>query len=183
MSVVLTPSSPSCTPALPSSGTSYLGAARRAVGNMMLVMLVISLFVALLLCSVIFPSIWVPSGDDFLDAHEAGLSLISARKPLASCVSRGGDCSDASINRKSSAGERPTDMHGQAHYDAAFGASRTPWISYAARLSPPKLNQAHQKRRCSSHSRQVAYTFSSSPVRPARNKSWRFGRSHPKQYY
>lgn len=50
---------------------------------MMLVMLVISLFLALLLCSLMFPSIWVPvTGDDYLDAHEAGLSVISSRKQL-----------------------------------------------------------------------------------------------------
>ena len=50
---------------------------------MMLVMLAISLFVALLLCSLMFPSIWIPvTGDDFLDAHEAGLSLVSLRECL-----------------------------------------------------------------------------------------------------
>ncbi|PSS37322.1 hypothetical protein PHLCEN_2v799 [Hermanssonia centrifuga] len=46
-------------------------------------MFVVSLFAALVLCSLMFPSVWVSmAGDDFLDAHEAGLALVSARNPV-----------------------------------------------------------------------------------------------------
>ncbi|KAH8106138.1 hypothetical protein BXZ70DRAFT_1004417 [Cristinia sonorae] len=49
----------------------------------MLFMLVVSLFVALALCCLLIPSIWASiTGDELLDAHEAGLALVASRNPV-----------------------------------------------------------------------------------------------------
>lgn len=47
----------------------------------MLAMFVISLAAALVLCCLLFPSVWATMAcDELLDAHEAGLALVSTRK-------------------------------------------------------------------------------------------------------
>lgn len=47
----------------------------------MLAMFLISLVAALVLCCLLFPSMWATMAcDEILDAHEAGLALVSTRK-------------------------------------------------------------------------------------------------------
>ncbi|THH33677.1 hypothetical protein EUX98_g569 [Antrodiella citrinella] len=49
----------------------------------MLFMIIVSLFVALALCCLLLPSIWASiTGDELLDAHEAGLALVASRNPV-----------------------------------------------------------------------------------------------------
>ncbi|KAI0069974.1 hypothetical protein K474DRAFT_1566883, partial [Panus rudis PR-1116 ss-1] len=46
-------------------------------------LLSLSLLAALALCCLLFPSVWASiSGDELLDAHEAGLALVAARNPV-----------------------------------------------------------------------------------------------------
>ncbi|KAI0091905.1 hypothetical protein BDY19DRAFT_884829 [Irpex rosettiformis] len=46
-------------------------------------MFVLSVFAALALCCLLFPSVWASmTGDELLDAHEAGLMLVSTRNPV-----------------------------------------------------------------------------------------------------
>lgn len=49
----------------------------------MLFMMVVSLLAALLLCCLMFPSVWASLAGDDLDAHEAGLALVASRKFLS----------------------------------------------------------------------------------------------------
>ncbi|OBZ76413.1 hypothetical protein A0H81_04036 [Grifola frondosa] len=46
--------------------------------------IVLSLFAALFLCCVLFPSILasITAGDEILDAHEAGLAIVASRTPF-----------------------------------------------------------------------------------------------------
>jgi hypothetical protein len=49
----------------------------------MLAMFILSAFAALVLCCLLFPSVWASmAGDELLDAHEAGLMLVSTRTLL-----------------------------------------------------------------------------------------------------
>lgn len=49
----------------------------------MLVMFLVSLVAALALCCLLFPSVWAAvAGDELLDAHEAGLTLVAYRNPV-----------------------------------------------------------------------------------------------------
>ena len=49
----------------------------------MLAMFAVSLAAALVLCCLLFPSMWATMAcDEILDAHEAGLALVSTRKAL-----------------------------------------------------------------------------------------------------
>ena len=47
----------------------------------MLFMFFLSLFGSLVLCCVLFPSLWtsITAGDEMLDAHEAGIALVAYR--------------------------------------------------------------------------------------------------------
>ncbi|KAK7695456.1 hypothetical protein QCA50_000092 [Cerrena zonata] len=46
-------------------------------------MFIVSLLAALLLCCLLFPSVWASmAGDELLDAHEAGLALVASRNPV-----------------------------------------------------------------------------------------------------
>ena len=58
----------------------------------MLAMFAVSLVAALVLCCLLFPSVWATMAcDELLDAHEAGLALVSTRKasPPLSDIARG----------------------------------------------------------------------------------------------
>lgn len=45
----------------------------------MLAMFILSLLVALALCCLLVPSIWASiTGDELLDAHEAGIALVAS---------------------------------------------------------------------------------------------------------
>lgn len=49
--------------------------------SMMLAMFLVSLVAALVLCCLLFPSMWATMAcDEILDAHEAGLALVSTRE-------------------------------------------------------------------------------------------------------
>jgi len=49
----------------------------------MLAMFLVSLVAALVLCCLLFPSMWATMAcDEILDAHEAGLALVSTRNPI-----------------------------------------------------------------------------------------------------
>ncbi|TCD67699.1 hypothetical protein EIP91_012065 [Steccherinum ochraceum] len=49
----------------------------------MLFMFIVSLLAALALCCLLLPSIWASiTGDELLDAHEAGLALVASRNPV-----------------------------------------------------------------------------------------------------
>ncbi|EPT02728.1 hypothetical protein FOMPIDRAFT_1117601 [Fomitopsis schrenkii] len=47
-------------------------------------MFFLSLFGSLILCCVLFPSLWtsITAGDEMLDAHEAGIALVAYRAPF-----------------------------------------------------------------------------------------------------
>ncbi|KIP12693.1 hypothetical protein PHLGIDRAFT_113296 [Phlebiopsis gigantea 11061_1 CR5-6] len=46
-------------------------------------MFAVSLVAALVLCCILFPSVWATMAcDELLDAHEAGLALVSIRNPV-----------------------------------------------------------------------------------------------------
>ncbi|KAI0347400.1 hypothetical protein BDW22DRAFT_1425433 [Trametopsis cervina] len=46
-------------------------------------MFALSVLAALVLCCLLFPSVWASmAGDELLDAHEAGLTLVSSRNPI-----------------------------------------------------------------------------------------------------
>ncbi|KAJ3484357.1 hypothetical protein NLI96_g5705 [Meripilus lineatus] len=50
---------------------------------MVFFMFIVSLLAALALCCLLFPSVWASmAGDEFLDAHEAGLALVASRNPV-----------------------------------------------------------------------------------------------------
>ena len=50
----------------------------------MLAMFVLSVFAALALFCLLFPSVWASmTGDELLDAHEAGLMLVATRELLS----------------------------------------------------------------------------------------------------
>ena len=60
----------------------------------MLAMFAVSLVAALVLCCLLFPSMWATMAcDELLDAHEAGLALVSTRKAtlLLSAAAQGVD--------------------------------------------------------------------------------------------
>lgn len=54
----------------------------------MLFMFFLSLFGSLILCCVLFPSLWtsITAGDEMLDAHEAGIALVAYRTSLCSVL-------------------------------------------------------------------------------------------------
>ena len=52
-------------------------------------LVLLSFLASLLLSCLCFPSVWasITGGDEFLDAHEAGLAVVASRKPVPSPVS------------------------------------------------------------------------------------------------
>ncbi|KAI0352876.1 hypothetical protein OH77DRAFT_1484637 [Trametes cingulata] len=47
-------------------------------------LVLLSFLASLLLCCLCFPSVWasITGGDEFLDAHEAGLAVVASRTPF-----------------------------------------------------------------------------------------------------
>lgn len=91
----------------------------------MLAMFVISLAAALVLCCLLFPSVWATMAcDELLDAHEAGLALVSTRKTVQKCAfvtTLGYLCGRICASREPCTRERATCLHGKAHHVEAQG--------------------------------------------------------------
>lgn len=159
----------------------------------MFAMFLVSLVAALVLCCLLFPSMWATMAcDEILDAHEAGLALVSTRKgSYRRCTDIHAGLTRAYCAlREPRTRNRAAGLHGEAHHVEAQGAHCfSPSAQRTARsrqilLRRVQLNQSTSKRRsCNvSHARQAVFNYSLAPARPPRN-SWRLGRAHGKQSY
>lgn len=155
----------------------------------MLIMFIVSLLAALLLCCLLFPSVWASmAGDELLDAHEAGLALVASRTSLWNLPRLSG------VNgfvgnpvRETGPPACMAKLIMLRHKVSVFKNLMTPklFLYLFTYTVLPQINQANAKRRCSvSHARQAALTFHAASARPPRNATWgRFGRSFGKQYH
>ena len=93
-------------------------------------LVLLSFLASLLLSCLCFPSVWasITGGDEFLDAHEAGLAVVASRK-LPTCPCSHGPVpltARATLYRHSLPRERPPSVHGEAHHAQAQGQPSRP---------------------------------------------------------
>lgn len=92
-------------------------------------LVLLSFLASLLLSCLCFPSVWasITGGDEFLDAHEAGLAVVASRKSalLFSCPRPAPPSQpELSIYRNAVSRDGSTCMHGEANYAQAQGELR-----------------------------------------------------------
>ncbi|KAI0660905.1 hypothetical protein C8Q70DRAFT_1052726 [Cubamyces menziesii] len=140
-------------------------------------LILLSFLASLLLCCLCFPSVWssITGGDEFLDAHEAGLAVVASRESLHHPPPRGSVPTAV----------RSLCVLSSLDIGTPFRESGPPACMAKLIMLRHKIQQDNTKRRNSmNHARRAARTFNVSPARTSRNVPWvRFGRAYGKQNY
>lgn len=151
----------------------------------MLFMFFLSLFGSLVLCCVLFPSLWtsITAGDEMLDAHEAGIALVAYRTSHYSppCCPRAHSLSVGAPFREAGP---PACMAKLIMLRHKVGS--TLWVvstGIEPHASSTQINQDKTRKRASvSRARQATFTYSIPSVRSSRDLPFmRFGRMRGKQ--